>query len=363
MATVNLIYLGIFASADTSELNYTNENDAVFAGTYGQAALKIVTASVTTPLGDGVAYDDDLTLLPSTVTYDVGAGTVSSVQDSSSSYKATILLGDGSTLVTDVVVIQLRNGATFVTELNTAVPLDNLKIQSITLGATPVSDNATGWFVSESVTGSAIVCFAEGTRIAAPGGARAVEEIGLGDMVLTRDRGPRPVIWRGVQCVPGFGGHAPVAIAAGALGPGRPARDLVVSPQHRILLASPIVARMCGAPEVFVPARALCGMPGIARRPVVAVRYHHLLLPEHGVLEAEGAAAESLFPGPCALAAVPPGERAALVAALGACAAAEPVPCRPVLRGGRRARLLARHLKNRRPLFCDLDEEAVPSRG
>lgn len=144
------------------------------------------------------------------------------------------------------------------------------------------------------------VCLAEGTLVLTPAGEVAVEQLVPGDLVMTRDHGPQPVVWHGASrhAWPGSDPKTrPVAIRAGALGPGCPAVDLVVSPQHKLLLADPATGR-----EVLVPAIGLTNRPGIRQmRGVKAVTYHHLLLPAHAILTTAGAASESFRPGPAAL--------------------------------------------------------------
>jgi hypothetical protein len=41
------------------------------------------------------------------------------------------------------------------------------------------------------------ICFVTGTRIATPGGARPVETLAPGDLVMTRDHGAQPLLWTG----------------------------------------------------------------------------------------------------------------------------------------------------------------------
>src|SRR5690606_41194845 len=55
----------------------------------------------------------------------------------------------------------------------------------------------------------------------------------------------------------------PVRITAGALGNGMPEQDLMVSPQHRVLIRSKIALRMFNITEVLIPAIKLCDMDGI----------------------------------------------------------------------------------------------------
>ncbi|GGL50765.1 Hint domain-containing protein [Wenxinia marina] len=138
------------------------------------------------------------------------------------------------------------------------------------------------------------VCFAAGTRIAVPGGERPVEEIAVGDLVMTLDGGARPVRWRGGRRWTGQGAFAPVRIAAATLGN---RRDLYVSRQHRLYLTGWRAELFFGLPGVLVPAVRLVDGDRIALAPCDSVEYHHLLLDDHHLLLAEGTPAESLYLG------------------------------------------------------------------
>ena len=90
----------------------------------------------------------------------------------------------------------------------------------------------------------------------------------------------------------------PVRICVGALGNGLPERDLLVSRQHRMLVSSRIALRMFGQADVLIPAIRLTALPGIAiDTNVTEVEYFHILLANHEVVFAEGAATESLYTG------------------------------------------------------------------
>lgn len=154
------------------------------------------------------------------------------------------------------------------------------------------------------------VCFATGTLIDTPAGPVPVEQLAPGDVVMTRDHGPMPILWVGQSRMtwPGSSKKAlPILIAAGALGAGLPRRDLVVSPQHKMLVAGPAVVKMHGRPEVLVPARGLTGLPGVREMTGKRdVTYFHVLLSEHAILVAEGSFSESFYPGLQALKALRP---------------------------------------------------------
>ncbi|MDX8349901.1 Hint domain-containing protein [Cognatiyoonia sp. IB215446] len=149
-----------------------------------------------------------------------------------------------------------------------------------------------------------IVCFAADTLLDTPKGPIRIAEINAGDLVCTYDAGPCRVLQTSTRRFTPLQllqetRLLPVRIKAGALGHGLPRSDLIVSRQHRILVASRIAARLLGTAEVLIPAIRLVGLPGIdIDRSMQPVTYHHILLQEHNVVLAHGAPAESLFLGP-----------------------------------------------------------------
>ncbi len=205
-----------------------------------------------------------------------------------------------------------------------------------------------------------VPCFTRDTLIGSPSGSIPIHDLRKGDQVLTLDHGAQSVRWIGSRKLnrielartPRL---RPICIAAGALGCGLPKRDLRVSPQHRMLIRSTIADRVFGENEVFLPATKLVGLPGITVDTTVrSVEYFHILLDRHEVLFAEGAPAESLFTGPEAIKSVGPAamlEIKALFPAVGTAAHA-PVLARCVPeKGYLMKQLVARHLKNRKPLM------------
>jgi hypothetical protein len=180
-------------------------------------------------------------------------------------------------------------------------------------------------------------CFTEGVLIRTAEGARAVESLRAGDLVWTADGGPRPLrrlLSRrlGPEELAADPGLRPILIRAHAFGPGRPARDLRVSPQHRILVTGWRSALHWGADEVLVPARALAdGVRVEVDAAAAEVTYYHLVFDRHEIVESEGLLSESYLPGPLTLRGLSPDERAGLPDALTA--------ARPGVRGGEAALL------------------------
>ena len=139
-----------------------------------------------------------------------------------------------------------------------------------------------------------VVCFVRGTRIKTDMGEVAIEDLAEGDRVLTLDNGYQPIRWVGSSVRPAKGHMAPIRIAAGALDN---ERDLLVSPQHRMLLRGWQASLMFGEAEVLVAAKALVNDHTIRVQEGGEVEYFHMLFDRHEIVFAEGAASESFHPG------------------------------------------------------------------
>ncbi|KPP93105.1 MAG: Hint domain [Rhodobacteraceae bacterium HLUCCA08] len=145
------------------------------------------------------------------------------------------------------------------------------------------------------VTVETIPCFVAGTLIATPRGEVPVEQLRPGDLVSTRDEGPQPLRWIGSRTVPATGRLAPVRIRAGAFGLHR---DLLLSPQHRVLVRDTLAELMFGEAEVLVAAKDLVNDRTVRVVEGGEVTYVHLLFDRHQVIWSEGLATESFLPGP-----------------------------------------------------------------
>jgi hypothetical protein len=165
-------------------------------------------------------------------------------------------------------------------------------------------EDADGNSDSAFVTLNTPPCFTPGTSILTATGNRPVEELRPGDLIVTRDRGLQPLRWVGEREVTGAalfatnGSMAPIIVPAGSFGPGLPARDLIVSPMHKLLLSGARLPLIIGTREALVPARHLIGYQGIFQRTgTTPVRYLHLLFDQHEVVFSAGTPTESLHPG------------------------------------------------------------------
>jgi len=159
-----------------------------------------------------------------------------------------------------------------------------------------------------------VPCFAAGTRIATPEGEVPVEALRAGDLVLTLDGGAQPVLWAGGRhldhaALSGLPDLRPVVIRENALGRHG---EVMVSPQHAILAETVDGPRLVRARHL-----AELGDPRFRiARGKRHVDYHHILLPRHAIVTANGLPTESMYPGPMALQALGPAIRLEIAAAL-----------------------------------------------
>ena len=133
-----------------------------------------------------------------------------------------------------------------------------------------------------------VACYCAGTLIATARGEVAVEELQIGDLVLTASGALRPLKWIGTRAYSArFAGNnpdlLPIRFMAGSLADNVPARDLLVSPKHAMFLDG-----------VLIPAEHLVnGATIVQEQPGEDIHYFHLELDSHDVLIAEGAFSES----------------------------------------------------------------------
>ncbi len=151
------------------------------------------------------------------------------------------------------------------------------------------------------------ICFTPGTAILTRRGLVAVEDLRPGDRVLTRDNGFQTVSWVGARDVTPSEMMRrtelrPVLIRAGSLGPDCPETDMLVSPNHRMLIQGGDTELLFATPEVLIAAKHLRARAGIARTmPRAGVTYVHIMCDRHEVVLADGAWTETFHPGDYAM--------------------------------------------------------------
>lgn len=201
-------------------------------------------------------------------------------------------------------------------------------------------------------------CFAAGTIIDTPRGPVPVESLSVGDAILTRDHGAQTIRWIGrrhfsAAQLAASPAMVPIRINAGALGPGIPSADLIVSPQHRILVRSQIADRMFGASEILVAACQLTAIPGIqAATDLTEIEYLHILLDRHEVIHANGTETESLLLATQTIRILPIAAlREILSVFLGLRSGAPAITgARPLVAGRKGRQLARRHLLKNKPM-------------
>jgi hypothetical protein len=131
-------------------------------------------------------------------------------------------------------------------------------------------------------------CFAAGTRILTVHGEIAVEDLRVGDVLITHAGEEQPIVWIGRRMVH-LAGHPlpetvrPITIAPDALSDGVPSRRLIVSPDHGVFLDG-----------VLVPAKELLNWTSIRQdHTATQVAYYHLELARHDIIFAEGVPVET----------------------------------------------------------------------
>lgn len=190
-----------------------------------------------------------------------------------------------------------------------ATPLGWLRADQADNG---VMDEAGGLLIQDSgapvaanelnAENTGVVCFASGTLIDTPSGLIPIEHLKVGDIVNSRDNGPQQIVWAGCKeltsdTLARFPELNPIWLSARFFGL---EEDLVVSPQHGVLLRLP----ERGGTEQLFRATHLADLQGGGARRMRGckhVTYHHLMFETHQIIRANGFWSESLYPGKMAL--------------------------------------------------------------
>jgi len=168
---------------------------------------------------------------------------------------------------------------------------------------------------------SSMMCFTPGTRIRNGQGWCPVTDLRPGDRILTRDDGLQDITWIGnshitapeLKLRPDL---RPIRLRAGAIEAERPDQDLVVSPDHRVLLRGAMAKALFAETEVLVAARDLQNDASIHRDHALKdVRYIHILLPRHAVVWANDLPCETFHPQDMPVSSLPERQREVLLEA------------------------------------------------
>jgi len=195
--------------------------------------------------------------------------------------------------VIDVDTLSYVSGGTVHLSGNTLTVSEGGSSWSTTLGGT---FNSTDYFVlSKDTDGSTIatfVCFCAGTLIRTEDGEEAVENLRIGDRVVTYVDGRevvQPVTWVGHRTaqvrvdLPVDEAGYPVRILKDAISHGVPHKDLLVTPEHCLYFDGR-----------FIPARMLVnGQSIFYDLTMTNYEYFHVETEKHSVLWSDGALSES----------------------------------------------------------------------
>ncbi len=244
--------VGAPVTVSVSGLGLTNFQNVLF-GTGGNDALAVTTASGTLPMtlsgftlsGDIV----DLTGLAFAGTTSVGFNPVTNM-------------------------LKVTEGAASVT-----IQLDSENYSGIAWAA---QNDGTGG------TDIAPVCFCRGTMILTADGEVPVEELAVGDRVVTLSGAEKPIVWIGIgrDLVTRANKLArPIMVRQGALADNVPHSDLYLTHGHALYLDG-----------VLIPVENLVNHRSIVwDESARVVEYYHIELEDHDVVLAEGAAAETYY--------------------------------------------------------------------
>jgi len=248
--------------------------------------------------------DDDL------IRGNVGNDTISGGQGvdtmSGGNDRDTFLVGSGATAIGDVIngneggddfdTLDLRGSGPY----RIVYAADNPENGVITF-RDPTTNAPTGTLTFTNIE-NIIPCFTPGTMIATPRGEVAAEHLKAGDKIITRDNGIQEIRWVGQKAMGWQDLHVnahlkPVLITQGSLGNGLPERDMLVSPNHRVLVANDRTALYFDEHEVLVAAKHLVSSAGISAIDSAGTTYIHFMFDRHEVVLSNGAWTESFQPG------------------------------------------------------------------
>ncbi len=135
-------------------------------------------------------------------------------------------------------------------------------------------------------------CLLKGTRVSAPTGERLIEDLRIGDEVVTLS-GPKAIKWIGYNKYTKDEdrrwqeGVMPIRVARFALDDYAPHRDLYLSPQHCVFINDALIPVKYLANGTSIAPAAPSGM--------AVVEYYHVEFDTHEVFYAEGVLVESFM--------------------------------------------------------------------
>lgn len=159
-----------------------------------------------------------------------------------------------------------------------------------------------------AVAGATGLC--AGANLRTPCGARHVEYIRRGDLIVTRDNGLQPVrmIWSNKVTLNEIAADpslAPVVLSPRAIGPMMPKRTLRVGGAHRLLIPGWRLEDEEDGVNCLVPARDVDGVSLGSDAEPADVTYYNIVFDAPQVFHADGMPVESFTPSEQAVAGLP----------------------------------------------------------
>ncbi|WP_173577336.1 Hint domain-containing protein [Acetobacter fallax] len=205
-----------------------------------------------------------------------------------------VLLRSGSTIdlvdmdYTSATALQLSGG--FELTISAAGQTMTIDLDGTYDAASFALSGDTGSGTLLSVVQDGTPCYCRGTLITTEHGEIPVEQLSIGDHVITAENGPRPIRWIGRRSYSGQFARGnrdilPVVFRKGSLGNNLPTTDLSVSPLHAMFLDG-----------VLVPAVTLVNGTSIVQAECMdEVAYFHIELDSHDLVLANGAPSETFI--------------------------------------------------------------------
>lgn len=179
-------------------------------------------------------------------------------------------------------------GSTSVSQIGNTVTFNQTVLGlPVAIGSYTIPAGVTYSFDAGTNTLTFTSCFLRGTLIRTPEGDVPIEDLRVGDLVVTH-KGVAEILWVGrrridPKAIDKPRDTLPIRIQAGAIAENIPSRDLCVSPDHCMFLE-----------DSLIPAKFLINGTTITQEAtLVPFEYYHIELEQHSIILAEGAQTET----------------------------------------------------------------------
>ncbi len=219
-----------------------------------------------------------------------------------SEVQALLTAPDGSTITIIQVEVANPTGAATIAGFLPSSPLESGVTYTFT--ATNTTPTTPAPPVDEIV---GAVCFTSDNMIETDTGEVRASDLKIGMMIKTINGVSQPLKWIYRRCVTPedmkkYPQLRPISFAPNSLGKSIPNKEMKLSPQHKLLITSPINQMYFEHSSLLVAAKHLVNNTTITiDKSDEGIEYIHLLLDRHEVIYADGTEAESFNPGAWAL--------------------------------------------------------------